>query len=47
MHLLGAKEKVVYYDSSASREAELRENKAAHTPSKVETESFRISTHFC
>jgi len=28
--------KVTYYDSSVSCEAELRENKAVHTPSKQE-----------
>lgn len=55
MHLVNAKIKVVYYGSSASCEAELlREtrlfmqveiNTAVHTPSKVEMERFRTSTH--
>jgi len=36
---------VFYYGSSASCEAELRENKAVCTPSETETESFRTGTH--
>lgn len=55
LHLIDTKIEVVYYGSNASCEAEsLREtrlflqveiNKAIYTPSKVEMERFRTSTH--